>query len=209
MKIMQSKSKWVKSESMLEENIKSNSAKYGIPLKPRIDVVLKQIHLQTSKIDTILNDLKSKDHEMFRKTISSTDVDNAQYSAVLLSDLAQIRKVRKMLSISKILFEELENNLSTVSDFVDLATILSPALAVVKNLRSSLIRCMPETEDEIGLVSELLAGILVDAGLVGSYTINFKTANEEAVRMINEASLIAEQKIKEQLPNLPSLSSGL
>jgi division protein CdvB (Snf7/Vps24/ESCRT-III family) len=209
MKNMQSKSKWVKSESMLEENIKSNSAKYGIPLKPRIDVVLKQIHLQTSKIDTILNDLKSKDHEMFRKTISSTDVDNAQYSAVLLSDLAQIRKVRKMLTISKILFEELENNLSTVSDFVDLATILSPALAVVKNLRSSLIRCMPETEDEIGLVSELLAGILVDAGLVGSYTINFKTANEEAVRMINEASLIAEQKIKEQLPDLPSLSSGL
>jgi division protein CdvB (Snf7/Vps24/ESCRT-III family) len=209
MKIMQSKSKWVKSESMLEENIKSNSAKYGIPLKPRIDVVLKQIHLQTSKIDTILNDLKSKDHEMFRKTISSTDVDNAQYSAVLLSDLAQIRKVRKMLSISKILFEELENNLSTVSDFVDLATILSPALAVVKNLRSSLIRCMPETEDEIGLVSELLAGILVDAGLVGNYTINFKTANEEAVRMINEASLIAEQKIKEQLPDLPSLSSVL
>jgi division protein CdvB (Snf7/Vps24/ESCRT-III family) len=206
---MQSKSKWVKSESMLEENIKSNSAKYGIPLKPRIDVVLKQIHLQTSKIDTILNDLKSKDHEMFRKTISSTDVDNAQYSAVLLSDLAQIRKVRKMLSISKILFEELENNLSTVSDFVDLATILSPALAVVKNLRSSLIRCMPETEDEIGLVSELLAGILVDAGLVGNYTINFKTANEEAVRMINEASLTAEQKIKEQLPDLPSLSSVL
>ena len=68
---------------------------------------------------------------------------------------------------------------------------------------------MPETEDEIGLVSELLAGILVDAGLVGNYTINFKTANEEAVRMINEASLIAEQKIKEQLPDLPSLSSVL
>ncbi|MGC2428432.1 MAG: hypothetical protein WA421_15455 [Nitrososphaeraceae archaeon] len=206
---MQSKSKWVKSESMLEENIKSNSAKYGIPLKPRIDVVLKQIHLQTFKIDTILNDLKSKDREIFRKIVSSTDVDHAQYSAVLLSDLAQIRKVSKILSISKILFEELENNLSTVSDFVDLVTILSPALAVVKNLRSSLIRCMPETEDEIGLVSELLAGILVDAGLVGNYTINFKTANEEAVRMINEASLIAEQKIKEQLPDLPSLSSVL
>ena len=206
---MQSKSKWVKSESMLEENIKSNSAKYGIPLKPRIDVVLKQIHLQTSKIDTILNDLKSKDREIFRKIVSSTDVDHAQYSAVLLSDLAQIRKVSKILSISKILFEELENNLSTVSDFVDLVTILSPALAVVKNLRFSLIRCMPETEDEIGLVSELLAGILVDAGLVGNYTINFKTANEEAVRMINEASLISEQKIKEQLPDLPSLSSVL
>jgi division protein CdvB (Snf7/Vps24/ESCRT-III family) len=206
---MQSKSKWVKSESMLEENIKSNSAKYGIPLKPRIDVVLKQIHLQTFKIDTILNDLKSKDREIFRKMVSSTDVHHAQYSAVLLSDLAQIRKVSKILSISKILFEELENNLSTVSDFVDLVTILSPALAVVKNLRSSLIRCMPETEDEIGLVSELLAGILVDAGLVGNYTINFKTANEEAVRMINEASLIAEQKIKEQLPDLPSLSSVL
>ena len=204
---MQSKSKWVKSESMLEENIKSHPAKYGIPLKPRIEVVLKQINFQTSKLETILNDLKSKYLEIFRKMISLTDGNNAQYSAVLSSDLVQIRKVSKILSLSKILFEKLENNLSTVSDFIDLVTILSPALAVVKYLRSSLIRCIPETEDEIGSISELLGGILVDAGLVGSYTINFKTANEEAVRLINEASLIAEQKIKEQFSDLPNLSS--
>lgn len=209
MKKMQSKSKWVKSESMLEENIKSYPAKYGIPLKPRIDVVLKQIHFQTSKLDTILNDLKSKDLEIFQKITSSTNGNNAQYSAVLSSDFVQIRKVSKILSLSKILFEKLENDLSTVSDFIDLVTILSPALAVVKYLRSSLIRCIPETEDEIGSVSELLGGILVDAGLVGSYTINFKTANEEAVRLINEASLIAEQKIKEQFSDLPRLSSVL
>jgi len=206
---MQSKSKWVKSVSMLEENIKSNPAKYGIPLKPRIDVVLKQIHFQTSKLDTILNDLKLKDLEIFQKITSLTNGNNAQYSAVLSSDFVQIRKVSKILSLSKILFEKLENDLSTVSDFIDLVTILSPALAVVKYLRSSLIRCIPETEDEIGSVSELLGGILVDAGLVGSYTINFKTANEEAVRLINEASLIAEQKIKEQFSDLPSLSSVL
>lgn len=204
---MQSKSKWVKSESMLEENIRCNSVKYSIPLKPRIDVVLKQIHFQTSKLDCILNDLKSKDHEIFRKIISSEEGNNPPYSAVLSSDLAQIRKVSKVLSLSKILFEKLETNLSTVTDFVDLVTILTPAMAVVKNLRSSLIRAIPETEDEIGSVSELLGGILVDAGLVGSYTINFKAANEEAVRLIEEASLIAEQKVKEHFPDLPDLSS--
>jgi hypothetical protein len=72
-------------------------------------------------------------------------------------------------------------------------------MAVVKNIRASLITSLPESEDELGIISELLGCILIDAGQVGAYTINFEIANEEAVYLLNEASLTAEQNIKKYI----------
>jgi hypothetical protein len=60
-------------------------------------------------------------------------------------------------------------------------------------------------EEELGVTSELLGGILVDAGQIGGYTINFETANEEAARLIDEASLNVEQRMKEEFPCTPDL----
>jgi hypothetical protein len=78
-------------------------------------------------------------------------------------------------------------------------------MAVVKNLRSSISPHVLEMEGELGLISELLSGILVDAGQVGGFTINFETANEEAARFIAEVSQIVDHKMKEEFSIMPEL----
>jgi hypothetical protein len=60
-------------------------------------------------------------------------------------------------------------------------------------------------EENLGVISELLSGILVDAGQVGGHTINFEVANAGAVGLIGEASIAADQKVKEELPDIPDL----
>jgi len=211
---MQFKSKWVKSESMVEdenryecdESDSNNSIKYSIPLKPRVDAVINRIDFQVSKFEIVLKDLKSKDDETLRSVLSSVKDNNTHYSGVCLSDLVQIRKLIKMISLSKVVFENLNIKLSTVSSIVDLVSILSPAVALVKNIRSSLISYMPESKEEIGSISGLIGGILVDAAQIGSYMINFETANEKASHLMNEASLVAERKIKEEFADIPDLA---
>jgi division protein CdvB (Snf7/Vps24/ESCRT-III family) len=214
---MQYKSKWVKSESMVEdenryerdESDSNNSIKYSIPLKPRVDAVINRIDFQVSKLEIVLKDLKSKDDETFRSAISSVKDNNtqySQYSGVCLSDLVQIRKLIRMVILSKVVFENLNIKLSTVSSIVDLVSILSPAVALVKNIRSSLISYMPESKEEVGSISGLIGGILVDAAQIGSYMINFETANEKASHLMTEASLIAERKIKEEFADIPDLA---
>jgi division protein CdvB (Snf7/Vps24/ESCRT-III family) len=209
---MQVKSKWVKSEQTLEDKNRANSnidisIKYSIPLKPRVNAVMDQVNSQVSKLDIILNEIKTKDYETFRSMLSSVKDNNTLNSRISLSNLAQIRKLIKIVSLSKVVFENLNIKLSTVSSIVDLVSILSPGIALVKNVRSSLISYIPESKYEIGSISDLIGGILVDAGQIGSYIINFETANEKASYLINEASLIAEQKIKEEFPDLPYFES--
>jgi division protein CdvB (Snf7/Vps24/ESCRT-III family) len=204
-------SRWVKSESILNnsssdnDQVSSPSPKSGGPLKPRLDAVQKKIQVQIARLEELYSALKSKDEDGFRKLVASIKESNTQYSTVLSADLARARQVSRAVFLSRVALEKLAAKLSSVTDFGDLVIVLSPAMAVVKNLRSSLTPHMPEMEEELGIISELLSGILVDAGQVGGYTINFETANEEAVRLIDEASLVVEQKMKEEFPSIPDL----
>jgi division protein CdvB (Snf7/Vps24/ESCRT-III family) len=149
--------------------------------------------------------LKVKDEEILHKLMTSIKDNNIQYSTMLSTELAKEMKVSRVVLVSKITLEMLSAKLSSASDFRDLVIILSPIMAVVKNLRSSLTPLVPEMEDELGIVAEILSGILVDAGQVGGYTINFETANEEAVQLIDEASRVAEEKMNTEFPEIPDL----
>jgi division protein CdvB (Snf7/Vps24/ESCRT-III family) len=200
-------SRWVKSESILNDNNDQtvSTPKPGGPLKPRLDAVQKKIQVQIDRLEELHRLLKSKDEEVFHKLVNSIKDSNTQYSTVLSSDLAKSRQVSKVVFLSSVSLGKLITKLSSASDFGDLVIVLSPAMAVVKNLRSSLTPLVPEMEEELGVISELLSGILVDAGQVGGYTINFETANEEALRLIDEASTAVEQKMKEEFPGIPDL----
>lgn len=204
-------SRWVKSEPILNNNsgdndqVSSPSPKSGGPLKPRLDAVQKKIQAQIARLEELYSALKSKDEDAFRKLVASIKESNTQYSTVLSADLARARQMSRVVFLSRVALEKLAAKLSSVTDFGDLVIVLSPAMAVVKNLRSSLTPQVPEMEVELGIISELLSGILVDAGQVGGYTINFETANGEAVRLIDEASLVVEQKMKEEFPGIPDL----
>ncbi|MFL6441589.1 MAG: Snf7 family protein [Nitrososphaeraceae archaeon] len=205
---MQFKSKWINPEPLLEDESKYDSSiKHRIPLKPRVDAVLKRIDFQISKLEIIANDLKSNDYEIFRNAMSLVKENNSEHARVYLSDLIQIRKISKAVVLSKIVFENLKIQLNTISSIVDLVSLLSPTIAVVKNIRSSLIPYIPESEGEVGEISELLGGILIDAGQVGSYVINFEAANEKALHIINEVLIFVEQKIKQEFPILTALES--
>ena len=207
-------SRWVKSESILDGNdVNSNNnhhlmaslPKPGGPLKPRLDAVRKKIQVQIDRLEELHSIHKLKDNEILGKLIVSINENNTQHSTLISSELARARRLSRVLLLSSVALEQLISKLSSASDFGNLVIVLSPAMAVVKNLRSSITPYVPEMEGELGVISELLSGILVDAGQVGGFTINFEAANEEAVRLIGGASQVVDQKIKEEFSKVPEL----
>lgn len=196
-------SRWVKSESVVNDD--STLPKPGGPLRPRLEAVRKKIGGQISRLQALQAAMKEKDAETFRKLLESIKENNVQYSTVLSSELSTARQVSRVVSTAKVALEKMQAKLGTASDFGDLVIVLSPAMSVVKNVRSSLVPYVPEMEADLGVIAELLSGILVDAGQVGGYTINFETANEEAARLVEEASATVEQVMKEEFPGIPDL----
>jgi division protein CdvB (Snf7/Vps24/ESCRT-III family) len=208
-------SKWVKSESVLDSNEIDGSnnnnhqmfslPKPGGPLKPRLDAVKKKIQVQIDRLEELSSINRLKDTEIFTKLTDFLKDKNTQHLTLLSSELTRSRQLARVLLLSCVSLEKLIVKISSASDFGNLVMILSPAMAVIKNLRSSITSYVPEMEGELGIISELLSGILVDAGQVGGFTINFEKANEQAVQFLGEVSEVVDQKMEEGFPKVPEL----
>lgn len=176
------------------------------PLRPRIEQAIRQIQIQISKLEATANRLKERDNTIFNKVVASIQKHDMQHATIYANELAEIRKMYKMLMQAKIALEQIVLRLNTATELGDIVVTLAPAMAVIKSVKAGLVQVMPEAEKEITEISSLLSSILVDAGQLSGLTLNFEAANEDAERILAEASAVAEQKMKEKLPELPGLA---
>ncbi len=200
-------SKWSKGyELTFGEKIKGAIKPAG-PLKPRLEQAIRQIQVQIAKLDTAAAKLKERDKYIFNKVVSALQRHEQQRAAVYANELAEVRKMTRMVTQAKLALEQIVLRLNTVQELGDIVVTLAPAMGVIKNIKAGIVRVMPEAEGEMNDISSLLSSILVDAGQLGGYSLNFEAANEDAERILQEASLLAEQSMKERFPELPSPSS--
>lgn len=200
--------KWTKpAGSGFGERVKEAVRPAG-PLKPRLEQAVRQIQIQVAKLDATSTKLRERDGAIFNKVVSSIQKHDMQHASVFANELAEVRKMHKMVTQARLALEQIVLRLNTVQELGDIVVTLTPAMAVIRNVKSGLVSVLPEAENEIGEISGLLSSILVDAGQLGGYTLNFDAANEDAEKILAEASAVAEQRMKERFPELPTAVSG-
>ncbi len=173
------------------------------PLKPRLDGATRQIQTVMAKLDGAIFKLRERDAFLFSKIVTSLQKRDSQRASMFANELAELRKMSKMVTQSKLALEQIVLRLNTVTELGDVVLTLAPATSIVRNLRESLSGVMPEAEGEMSEISGLLSGILVDAGSVSGSSLNFETANEEAERALAEAAAVAETRMRNNFPDIP------
>jgi len=196
-------SNWDKKKSAgLGERLRSTFNNPG-PLKPRLDAVVRQTQVVMAKLDTSMAKIRERDASLFTKTVAAVQKHDNQRASMFANELAEVRRVGKMVTQSRLALEQVVLRLNTITELGDVVTTLAPATSIVRNVKADIAGVMPDAEGEMGEVSSLLSGILVDAGSMGGYTMNFETANEEAERALSEAAAVAESRMKEKFPDIP------
>jgi len=175
------------------------------PLKPRIEQATRQLQMQITKLDTTANRLKEKDNALFSKIVNYLQKHDTEHATVYANELAEIRKMYKMVMQARLALEQIVTRLSTVTDLGDIVVTLAPAMSVIRSIKSGLSQVIPTAENEISEISSLLSSILVDAGQLSGSVLNFETANEDAEKILSEASALAEARMKEKLPDIGTL----
>jgi division protein CdvB (Snf7/Vps24/ESCRT-III family) len=123
---------------------------------------------------------------------------------VFANELAEVRKMEKMIMHARLALEQIVLRLRTVSELGDVVSTLAPAVGVLRTVRTGMASIFPEAERELGQIGNLLNGIIIDAGQSTGLTINFENANDDAQKILTEAASVAEQRIKEKFPDLPA-----
>ena len=179
--------------------------RYNIPLRPKINQIQYRINNETIKLQTIFNELKIQNEQVIKKLINSIKENNIQYSSLISSELNGIRKTSRAIWTTKIVLDNLYNEICSVSSFKDLVETLTPSLTVMKSIRSLLNPHIRESEHEFKNILDLLCDVLFNAGQIGGYLINFKIANNIALNIVNDAIFKAENKIKTEFLPIPNI----
>jgi division protein CdvB (Snf7/Vps24/ESCRT-III family) len=173
------------------------------PLKIQIEEANKQIRLLISQLDNAVNRIRQRDAAIFRQVVSSLAKRDAQHAIVYANELSEVRKMGKMVTQAQLALEQISLRLGTITDLGEITTTLAPAVTVIRNMQEGLQNILPEADREIGEISGLLSSVLVDAGTTEGISLNFNAANEEAQRVLDEASHVAEERMKEDFPDIP------
>jgi division protein CdvB (Snf7/Vps24/ESCRT-III family) len=179
------------------------------PLKPRLDFAIRRIELQTQKLDQATERFSQRDKAIFARIIDAYSKHDTARANVFANELAEIRKMERLIMNARLALEQIVLRLRTVSELGDVVSTLGPAVGVLRSVRTGLASVFPEAENELGEIGNLLSGIMIEAGQSSGMNINFDTVNEDAQKILTEAATVAEQRIKEKFPELPPGIPGI
>ena len=174
-------------------------------LKPRIQNAVNKLQVQTTKMDTMLTKLDQRDQQLFKRVITSVQQHDTSASKVLSNELAEIRKVKKMLGGARMSLEQVQLRLSTIHDLGDAMVAIGPAMNTMRGLQSSLGKFMPEADSELNSMTQTLNGLMTDSLSGDAFNMESDVSNEETEKILQEASAVAEQQTGDKFPSVPSL----
>ncbi len=174
-------------------------------LKPRIQNAVNKLQAQTAKMDGMLTRLDQRDEQLFKRIVSAVQQHDTSASKVLSNELAEIRKVKKMLGGARMSLEQVQLRLSTIHDLGDAMVAIGPAMSTMNGLKSSLVKFMPEADSELNSMTQTLNGLMTDSLSGDAFNMESDVSNEETDKILQEASAVAEQQIGDKFPSVPSI----
>ncbi len=176
----------------MENELKNNLVRVST-IKPRIDYA-------TDIVDGLLDILVHHREDVNRNNLEQYKrIDNDEKSINLLE-----KQIRYEFEISYIIesLRQVRRSLDSIVGLGHVPNVISPTISIVRTIRSRLLALMPTLDFQIGELSILLSGIIVDSAHLTSSNLDFGKANDISSRLLDEAKLIADSKIYKQFPNV-------
>jgi len=195
---------WSRTESPSVTGKIRDAVKPQGALKPRIQNAVNKLQVQISKMDSMLTRLRERDAQLFQRIVTAMQQHETSASKVLSNELAEIRKVTRMLGNARMSLEQVQLRLTTIHDLGDAMVAIGPAMSTMKGLKSSLGKFMPEADSELNSMTQTLNGLMVESLAGDSFNVESDVSSEETEKILQEASAVAEQQIGDKFPSVPS-----
>jgi division protein CdvB (Snf7/Vps24/ESCRT-III family) len=192
--------KWTKENNSSVVSKIKNIGKQSENLKEKINFVIQRLDKQTKSLDTAVERFESRDADIFDRVVKAMSKREMERANILATELGEIRKVKKMLTHASLALQSVSMRLNTVSEMGDIVSVLNPAKNTLNDIRSEMCNIFPEASQELGNIGNLLSDIIITTKQGTGMPVNTIMANADALQILEEAEVAAENKLKKQLP---------
>lgn len=178
------------------------------PLKQKIEMSIRRVETQIQYLDTTLNRLAERDRNLFSKVVDAYSNREIQRANVFANELAELRKMAGFMMNAELALERVVLRLRTVTQLGNAVVTLAPATKVLQSVSKGVGGILPNAEQELGEVGRMLNEIMIEAGQTTGISPDFDLASEDATKIMEEAAMVAEERMKEKFPELPALRAS-
>jgi division protein CdvB (Snf7/Vps24/ESCRT-III family) len=178
------------------------------PLKPALDMAVRKLDMQISKLDQANDRFVQKDKSLFAKLVDAYTKHDQAHANIYATELAELRKMSKLIMNARLALDQVAMRIRTVSELGDVVATLGPCIGVLRSVSTGLGGVLPEAENELGGIGDLLSGLMFEAGTSSGMSLNFDTVNEDASKILAEAATVAEQRVNSNFPDLPAMAGS-
>lgn len=172
-------------------------------LKPRMEFAAKRVKSQVQRLEQESTRMGERDKTLFNKVVDAYQKHDTPHANIYANELAELRRMERVTLNAKLALDQITMRIEAVSELGDLAYTLLPVIGVMREVMKGMASVNPQIAKEMGDISNILSGIVMDAGATSGMSINFESANEDARLIAEEAAMVAEKRMKDTFPELP------
>jgi division protein CdvB (Snf7/Vps24/ESCRT-III family) len=101
--------------------------------------------------------------------------------------------------------EQVALRLETVLNYGDVLQAMRPIGSVVRTIKTQLEGILPDVSMELASVNESLEYLVTEVGEASEQFFDMTVTGEDAQKILSEANVVAEQKMRERFPDLPTV----
>ncbi len=174
------------------------------PIKQQIIHAIYRINTQINKLDYNIQKLQKYDSNLFEKIVNALMQGDHTRAAMYANEVAELRKMAKVLYTIRFALERVKLRLETSLVVGETHAQLAPAVVALKQVAGYLKGMMPDVFTELVEVEESLNAALMQMTTTVPVELNTEFVSEEAMKIIEEAKVVADQRLKQQFPEIPT-----
>jgi len=175
-----------------------------VTAKNGISEVVTSLRVQENRLEDISQRFSDRGRQLFEMCVQAQRERDSYKAAMYAEEVVQLKKMNAVVLRSQHSLRQVALRLETLQDFKDAGAILGPIVTVVNQIRGDLAGVVPEVSNGLARIDEVLDTLIIEAGTAGSPVLDSSVSNEEAMKILQEASEISAMRMKGKFPELPT-----
>lgn len=175
-----------------------------VTTKNGISEVVTSLRVQENRLEDISHRFSDRGRQLFEKCVLAQQEKDSYKAAMYAEEVVQLKKMNAVVLRSQHSLRQVALRLETLQDFKDAGAILGPIVTVVNQIRGDLAGVVPEVSNGLARIDDVLDTLIIEAGTAGSPMLDSSVSNEEAMKILQEASEISAMRMKGKFPELPT-----
>jgi division protein CdvB (Snf7/Vps24/ESCRT-III family) len=173
----------------------------------KIEQSLAKLRGQIERMDGIYRNLKERDKRYLDTCIEALACRDTDRASIYADEIVQMRKMAKKILHGQLVLEQIKVRLETLEEVGDVVGELLPFTSVINEIRGQLAGFMPEAASSLDDLNVHIGSIIAATATPDAATQSMSTEiDEEAKRILEEASNAAAEKVSESFPEIPCVS---